>query len=1105
VSEPIHCPNGHAFDRATGGTLLQVGGGLLCPVCGAPVLLPGHGSQRLNPDAFTATLPPPGSPVQESADRAAPREWPTVPGYEIVGELGRGGMGVVYQALQLSLNRLVALKMVLAGGHAGPDQLARFRSEAQAVASLQHPNIVQVYEVGEHNGTPYFSLEYIEGGSLAQKLGGTPVAARPAAQLIQTVAEAVHVAHQRGIVHRDLTPGNILLTSSGVPKITDFGLAKRLDADAGRTQTGAILGTPSYMAPEQAGGKIKEIGPGTDIYALGTILYELLTGRPPFKADTVLETLHQVVMDEPVPPVQLQPKVPRDLETICLKCLQKEPRKRYASAEALASDLRRFLAGESIEARPTPAWERGLKWARRRPALAALIGVSTLAVLVLGGLGWLHSVQLQTALTGVEVAQAATEAQRKRAILGEGEALKQLDFARRSLFVQQLTQVAGLWEPEPSRGRELLDDRERCPPEMRDFAWGLYHRLCQRDRQTLKGHAAWVLAVACAPDGRLLASGDEQGEVRLWDAATGAERGRWQAHEFGVNGVAFSPDSRTLATCGGDGRTRFWDIATRAEEISLKGHHDDAVWALAFSPDGKTLATASIDKSVRLWNTATGELAATLRGHGNWVNAVAFAPDGKKLVSASWDETARLWDLTAQPPASKPLTGHSHWVWAAAFSPDGRRLATASEDKTIKLWDADTGRELRTFSGHTAGVMALAFAPDGRTLASAGGDQTLKLWDSVTGATRTTLQVATPPFFIPLLRDYIVSGQEKVSIKGHSRPGFSLAYSPDGQTLFTGGHDGTVTLWEAVKRPERAELKGHTDLVRGVAFSPDGKTAATASWDRTVRLWDAATGQQRKTLAGHRHWVWTVAFAPDGQTLATGSEDRTVKLWDVATGECRATLTGHSGAIWSVAFAPDGRTLASGGWEVKLWDVASGQEKASWTGHEHLVRCAAFSQDGQRLATASFDHTAKIWDIASGRVEKEMIGHDHWVWSVAFSPDGKLLATGSGDGTAMLWDVGTGTVRARLEGHTGGVRSVAFAGDRTLATGSEDLTVRLWDLSLEVRAADQDAGGSRLLPIPPLRGHTAEVTCVTFSPDGRTLASASADGTVKLWEAAPYK
>ncbi len=326
--------------------------------------------------------PHPAGPPRRASSRAqTPVRPPTIPGYELLEELGRGGMGVVYKARHLALNRIVALKMILHTKHARPEDRVRFRAEAEAVAQLQHPHIVQIYEIGDHDGMPFFSLEFCSGGPLTRKLRDIPLPPRESAELTQTLARAMQAVHEVRVIHRDLKPDNILLTVDGTPKITDFGLAKRLD-QPGQTQTGVILGTPSYMAPEQAGGKNADLSPRTDVYALAAILYEMLTGRPPFKAATVWETRTQVLTVEPVPPRRLQPQVPADLETVCLKGLQKDPRRRYASAAELADDLARFLRGEPIRARPVPVWERVLRWARRQPAAAALFVAVFLALVV---------------------------------------------------------------------------------------------------------------------------------------------------------------------------------------------------------------------------------------------------------------------------------------------------------------------------------------------------------------------------------------------------------------------------------------------------------------------------------------------------------------------------------------------------------------------------------------------------------------------------------------------------------------------------------------------------------------------------------------------------
>jgi serine/threonine protein kinase len=467
------------------------------------------------------------APREQESGATEPAAWPNIAGYEILDVLGRGGMGVVYRARQERLGRVVALKVLLAGAHASELDLARFRAEAEAVARLQHPNIVQIYEIGESDGCPYLALEHVAGGSLADRLHGTPLAARDAARLVETLAQAIHTAHQHGIVHRDLKPANILLRSKTttddtdqtdnkkpgftssvlsvvefVPKITDFGLAKRLDGVTLSTQTGAILGTPDYMAPEQAAGQA--VGPVADVHALGAILYQLLTGRPPFVAATPLDTLLRLKLEEPVPPSLLQPGLPRDLETICLKCLRKEPAQRYVSAAALADDLRRFDRGEPIRARRTARWERAAKWARRHPTRAALFGVSALATLALvgAGVGLWYNGRLQTALVEADT-------QRQRAVEGEGK-------VQRLLYFSHINLASRFWqEGQVARMHALLEDQRPKSAEQEDhrgFEWYYLWKIHHGSRLTLQPAGS---DVAFHPDGNRVASACGDGALRI--------------------------------------------------------------------------------------------------------------------------------------------------------------------------------------------------------------------------------------------------------------------------------------------------------------------------------------------------------------------------------------------------------------------------------------------------------------------------------------------------------------------------------------------------------------------------------------------------------------
>ena len=992
-----------------------------------------------------------GTPL-EGTPGTSTADLPAVPGYEVLREVGRGGMGIVYEAWQIGLNRPTAIKMILAGDHASPQELARFQTEAEAVGRLQHPNIVQIYEVGESKGRPYLSMEYVAGGSLGQKLQGVPLAARSAAELLETLARAMHHAHERGILHRDLTPGNVLLAEDGVPKIVDFGLAKLLGAGPViHTQTGVVVGTPSYMAPEQAWGKTKEIGIAADVYALGAILYELLTGRPPFRAETPLETVLQVQSVDPVSPSRLQPKLPRDLATICLQCLQKEPRRRYADAGALANDLRSFLEGKTIQARPTGTWVRTLKWAQRRPAVAALLAlVVFVTALGFGLVTW----QWQRAeAAGQEAVGKARELEVKNY-------RQDLALAERELSVNNV-----------GRAEEILD---ACPVGLRDWEWHCLKRLRYGDLRALQQYPVAVYSPVFSPDGRYLAAGARNGTVKISDVATGKELLAPNMPNHNIRSVAYSPDGQRLVTAGLDGRIIVWKTTTGEVLRTLKGHEGPVGHAL-FSPDGNRIASSSWDYTVKLWDLATGREIRTFSGYRGAPAVAGFLSGGRCLVTTSAGGTVILWDTTTFREIWS-FRDQIDWLASRALSHDGQRLALGGQDGLVTVWDLATGQRTLTLSGHTLKVGGLAFSHDDRRLVSGGYDKSLKVWDTTTG-------------------------QETLTLHGHADSITGVSFSPNGQQLASASEDGTVKIWDATPLPQEERdqqvltLRGLSQRVLGVAFSPDSQRLASAGWDGTVKIWDALTGQEALTFRGHSAYVWSVAFSPDGRHVASTGWDFHVRVWDAASGQEIHKLPGKGGYIFSVAFDPDGRQLAAGTsvGKVKMWDPTTGQEVRTLPAHDSAtILSVAFSPDGRRFASADWDGVVKVWDATTWNSNplRALRGHRGPVRCVAFSPDSRRLASAGEDGAAKVWDVETGEEILSLR-HSDRVYSVAFSPDgRRLASGGWDQIVRIWDATT----------GDKL---PTLPGHAGYVWSIAFSPDGKRLASASGyagRGEIKLWD-----
>jgi WD40 repeat protein/tRNA A-37 threonylcarbamoyl transferase component Bud32 len=1057
------------------------------------------------PGAVGSGVPAPRSPSGPAA------ALPTVAGYEVLGEIGRGAMGVVFKARQLKANRVVALKMILTKSSGGLEEQVRFQIEAEAVARLQHPNIVQIHEVGEQGGLPFFSLEFCAGGPLNKRLGGRPLPVREAAALAEKLTRAVQHAHSRGVVHRDLKPANILMSADGEPKVADFGLAKRLDADSEVSQVGQIMGTPSYMAPEQAWGKVRDVGPAADVYALGAILYEFLAGQPPFLGATLLETLEQVRSHEPVAPGRLQPGIPRDLETICLKCLRKEAERRYASAGELADRLRMFLEGKPVPDRPVSSLERVGMWAKRRPALAALLGA--VAVLLVSGAGLLAALLVNAerraaAVQSLEEAQTKIEAakqdlDRVRGRVGELEQVeagktKEIGVLTESIGrltrereaeeeklrgLNYLTDLREAWvswgHNDVARARERL--RAQVPPaasrDLRSFDWYYSWRTFHSER-ALRGHTSSVKCVAFSPDGRLLVSGAESPQAprsaRLWNTATGQEKPLGKDYLGAALSITFAPDGKSFAIGWGSGNVRVWHLEERKEKVLAAKMQ---VLALAFAPDSQTLAAGGADGTIQLWDVDKGMLRTTLAKQTGAIGALAFSPDGKRLAVASGNRgnagEVKVWD-PATGEVIAACQGPTAHVSCVAYDPDGRHLAGGSLDGVVRVWDADKGDVRAVLRGHSEAVLGVAFAAEGTRVASASKDRTVRLWDPITGTGET--------------------------YQGHADALNGVAFSPDGTTLAVAGPGGALHLWEFRRGADPAPLAAHHQRVASVALSPDGKTLATASADRTVKIWDMAKRKARATLQAHGVQVTAVAISPDGKTLASAGLDRAVKLWELASAAKQALLD-HPQPVLALAFSPDGRNLATACVDgtVYLWDLATNQIQARLTGHQAAVTALAFTPDGRTLASGSrivkdgkSTGHVNLWDMSTGKERASLRGHQDTVTSLAFHPDGRTLASGCTlDRTVKLWNAMAGIDVATLPTQPGPVYAVSFTPDgRVLAIAGSN--VRLWDVAAaQERAVLRGSGKS-----------VTSVTSLTFSADGHTLVAGSADGEVLLWEAA---
>ncbi|MEQ8788833.1 MAG: protein kinase [Pirellulaceae bacterium] len=1072
--------------------------------------------------------------------------------FRILRPHARGGLGEVFVAEDRELNREVALKEIQLHRADDPESRGRFLLEAEITGRLEHPGIVPVYGLGTYaDGRPYYAMRFVRGDNLKDAIrafhgmsnhrsiraGQDSNDSEDASRLPKSaflsiefrklfgrfidVCNAIDFAHSRGVLHRDIKPGNIMLGKHGETLVVDWGLAKSVGrsekhkasgeatiqpssgSGSASTQMGNALGTPAYMSPEQAAGRLDQMGPRSDVYCLGATLYSLLTGRPPVIADDPGSVLRNVEAGVFPAPRSVNGNIPKALESICLKAMSLDPADRYSSARELVDDAERWLADEPVLAHAESKVEAAFRWMRRHKSWT-LAGSASLVVVTAALIVALFLIN--EARTAAEMAHQGAVAQRREAedardaevrhrLLAESLAARNRGLAENERLAreqaedlvsrnEQLAKNCFALAEEERRARaqaaelfylnditsaqrewdvgsayDAFDLLLNSNPESRGWEYKYLYKSFTRNLVHLLEHESGVDGVAYSPDGEQVVSGSEDGTLHVWNLANPMQHRQWKGHQDRVSKVVFDPAGR-LVSASLDKTLRIWDVENGREIRTLRGH-DQQILALAISSDGARIVGGGAD-GLQLWDAENGQAISEFKTSLTAVTSVAYSPDGERIAVGCQDESIRFLDARNGEETSA-LEGVPGMVVCVAFSPDGRHFACGTEHGA-RLWSLPEGITEMPLKGYAGSVTCLAFSSDSKQFITGNDDSILKVWD-------------------------VESRREQHTLKGHLGIVTSVAFSADGRHLLSGGTDRTVRVWDTHQDQERTVLQGHASPVTCTAFSPDGEHAASGSENGVLKVWKVDSGREELSVQLHADCVTSVAFDPGKQWCVSAGRDASLRIWNPDNGREIRTLQGNGACILGLAVSPDGRRIASGSEDgLRLWDAESGQQVPSFRGPRLSIASVAFGPDGRRIASGNADGTIRIWDARSGEPLLVIDDLQSQVTSLEFSPDGQEILCVTADESMSLWDAKTGQERVTFLTATGSVTAAAYSPDGKRIISGSDSGLKLWHAG----------NGQEVLS---LWGQDSAVNCVAFSPDGARVISGNSDHTVCVWDA----